>query len=82
MLLRKEEKDLFNLFPAIMEVVSEGLKFLNEKEKKRIQDDYFDLLEKISEAENTENYTDYDLDILNEKMIIFLKAYAEKLRGE
>jgi len=69
------------LAPAILDVISEGMKFINEKNRTKIQRDYFKLLSDISEAENTENYNDIDLSLLKEDLIIFLKAFKQELRN-
>lgn len=67
------------LLPAIL---LEGLKFLNEKARTRIMDDYHDVLKDLNKAKNKigqDDYTDIDIAINAQRFESFMAAYHKEL---
>jgi len=73
---------LFSLIALVAPIITEGLKFLNEKQRTRIQDEYFDILELLDQHRILdEDYSDIELAFDEMKLESFLKAYAEELKN-
>jgi len=73
---------MFSLIGLIAPIISEGLKFLNEKQRTRIQDEYFDILELLDQHRILdEDYSDIELAFDEMRLESFLKAYAVELRN-
>ena len=73
---------MFGIIGLIAPIISEGLKFLNEKQRTRIQDEYFDILELLDQHRVLdEDYSDIELAFDEMRLEAFLKAYAGELRN-
>jgi len=73
---------LFSLIALVAPIITEGLKFLNEKQRTRIQDEYFDILELLDQHRVLdEDYSDIELAFDEMKLESFLKAYAKELKN-
>jgi hypothetical protein len=79
------------LFGALMELISvilgltgQVLTFINEKQRTRYIDEYREILELKAKYENDEfpEYSDAKLDVLNERLCIFVEAVGGELGKE
>lgn len=63
-------------------IVLEGLKTFREERRTRIMDRYHGLLKTLRKCENANftQYTDVDIDIIEEKIYDFLEAYRKELK--
>lgn len=71
------------LVTAILAVVQEGLKFLNERQRTKVMRDHHELLQEL-EAAKSKRYPLYsDLLIIrrSRKLVMFLQAFAKELRN-
>lgn len=70
------------MLPTILGIVFEGMKTWSEERRTRFLKKHHDLLEALKDAENKTypNYNDADIDIINERLRIFLEAYWSELR--
>lgn len=80
--IQQRKRIMFSLIGLIAPIISEGLKFLNEKQRTRIQDEYFDILELLDQHRILdEDYSDIELAFDEMRLESFLKAYAVELRN-
>lgn len=71
-----------SVLSLIGSIVLEGVKAWNEERRTRFMDEYHELLTKISKAESDyENWDDYEISTLYEKLEIFLKAYRKEIQN-
>ena len=73
---------MFSAIALIAPIITEGLKFLNEKQRTRIQDEYFDILELLDQHRILdEDYSDLELAFDEKKLESFMIAYAKELKN-
>ena len=63
-------------------IALEGLKLFSDEKRKAIMRDYHDLIVSLRKAENAgfKEYTDADLDIIEEKIYDFLDDFRTELK--
>lgn len=71
-----------SLLPVIGGIVLEGMKFMNQRQKTKLQREHQKILQEIADAQNASfpDYTDAELDLANERLRIFLEAFWSELR--
>jgi hypothetical protein len=75
---------MLDFLPLILSIINEGMKLWSDSRRTRFLNDYHDILEELSEAENKSypDYNDSDVDLLTEKLVIFLEAYRSEIGKE
>ena len=64
---------------TILEIVKQGMVAWNEHSRTKFKRKYHTILSKLDEAQNkTIDYTDAEIDILQDQLEIFLKAFAHE----
>ena len=73
---------MLELLPVLGGIVTETLKLLNEKQRTRLMIEYHEILKELADAENKRlpDYTDAALDILRERLCLFLEAFRGELK--
>ena len=72
------------LIPILGEIVLEGMKGWSEKRRTRFKDQYHEILTRLDSYRNKtpDNWIDSDIEIGEQELETFLKAYASEVRNE
>ncbi len=70
------------MLDLIFPIVLEGLKVFKEERRTRIEDEFHDLIKALRKAENAKGdwYFDGEIDIAQERLNDFLRAYHTQLK--
>jgi hypothetical protein len=71
------------MWKLIGQIVLEGVQLWSEERRTRFMDEYKDILDRITEAENAKPpiYTDSELDLAEQERMNFLEAYHTELKA-
>lgn len=72
------------IIPVLGEIVVEGMKGWNEKRRTRFKDQYHDILTRLDRYRNRtpDNWIDSDIELAEQELETFLKAYASEVKSE
>jgi len=75
---------MISLIPTILSIIDNGIKLWDKGRMLSFKKKYHRLLEDLKEAENKQfpEYTDADIDLIEEKLETFIKVYDKELKAE